>query len=169
MKGQHKRKMLQFFTNIEVDWTRFHRRDEPQLGAFGIVAAKGDWRHWWESFRFGELWNHAFIYCGDGLIVESWQHKVRRAPVQVWIDADILWSDHQGNIGLAPEVGRKIADRALTFASMRSPLSPAELVAECWESSGAPAVEVGRANHVRDLKAVIEFWSPDDTEEADDA
>jgi hypothetical protein len=157
--------MLQFYTNIGAPWPRFKRRDEPEIGAFAIVAAKGDRHHFWESFRFGEVWNHAFIYCGEGLIVESWQGRVRRAPVQCWIDADPLWSDHQGDIHLDPDVGRAIADRALALAALRSKMRPAELVADAWSHGGADMDDVERARWVHQLKDVIEFWSPDDEEE----
>jgi hypothetical protein len=168
MKGQHARKNLSFYTHLGVEWWRFKRVTEPEVGAFAIVAAKGDWQHWWESFRFGELWNHAFIYCGEGLIVEVWQGRATRAPIQTWINADPLWSDYQGGITLDPDVGRAIAERAKTLGAMRSRLRPAELVADCWERGGADVEGVERARHVHQLKAVIEFWSPDDAQEVAD-
>jgi hypothetical protein len=66
---------------------------EPRIGDYGVVKTNG---FFGKLIRVGTLsrWNHAFIYIGDGLIVEA-------TPLGVVISKDskyevIGWNQHEG-------------------------------------------------------------------------
>ena len=64
---------------------------EPRLGDYGVVKTSG-----WLGFiiRIGTMsrWNHAFIYIGDGKIVEANPKGVEVQPIHYDL---IAWNNHE--------------------------------------------------------------------------
>jgi hypothetical protein len=127
-----KRRDLQFYTLPHgMEWNRYNRADEPTLGALGLVQGEGSWRTAWARLRHGP-WTHVIVYVGNGRVVESWNGHVVSAPLQNWMDAKILWSDHHGLIVPADAARKTVVGTALYLAEVRSPMSPVALAQEVW-------------------------------------
>lgn len=90
----------------------------PQPGDIGLVRIKGDvgW-----AIQVGELIldhhyheSHAFLYLGDGRILEAEPGGARIATLDEYADREILWSTRQ----LAPEQRTAIVTAGLTMVGI---------------------------------------------------
>ena len=66
----------------------------PAIGDLGIVTTRGFLAR---AIQFGTLsrWNHAFIYVGNGLIIEATPKGIILNPLSDYDHIDIVWNKHQ--------------------------------------------------------------------------
>lgn len=135
---------------------------QPVAGDYGVVTTKGIFG---KLIRLGTVsrWNHAFIYIGDGKVVEANPTGVAVSPVAKY--PKIAWNLHEE---LSPDARAKIISHAfnavgrpynfaiivmLAFRAIGVKIFPkkvidylakhdgyicSELVAECYEEAGVP-------------------------------
>lgn len=77
----------------------------PEVGSYGVVRTNG-WAGWGIRVVTHSTVNHAFLYVGDGQIVEAQPAGARRAPAALYPDA--LWSKPPAN-------GPAVADAAIAL------------------------------------------------------
>lgn len=65
---------------------------EPRIGDFGVVRSNGIFAR---LIQFGTLsrWNHAFVYIGDGYIVEATPKGVIKSKVSKY--TNVAWNKHE--------------------------------------------------------------------------
>jgi len=135
---------------------------EPQIGDYGVVRSNGFFA---KLIRLGTVsrWNHAFIYVGDGKIVEANPTGVAVSPVSNY--SKIAWNQHEVltheqrdaivyhaqravgrpyNFGIIimlafRALGVKIFPKKLIdYLAKHDGYICSELVAECYEEAGFP-------------------------------
>ena len=82
---------------------------EPRIGDYGIVKTNG-WAARFIQVGTASRWNHAFIYIGDGKIVEANPTGVEISPVSKY--PKIAWNQHEE---LTDAQRQKIVKRAKAF------------------------------------------------------
>lgn len=91
---------------------------QPQPGDFGvtsIVGPVGFWisvGEWLNGSRFGH-WDHAFIYVGDGQLVEAEPGGARLAGLDEYAGRPVAWST--GHVELTDEQRAKVVAAARSF------------------------------------------------------
>lgn len=136
---------------------------EPQIGDYGVVHTNGFFA---KLIRLGTMsrWNHAFIYIGDGKIVEANPSGVAVSPLGKYPAYYVAWNQHEK---LSDDQRKRIVEHALSMvgvsygfvdianlafrilglkiiantaifkrASQRYGVICSELVAECYEAAG---------------------------------
>ena len=65
---------------------------EPRLGDYGVVRTGG---FFGKLIRLGTIsrWNHAFIYVGNGMVVEANPTDVASSPISKY--SHIAWNKHE--------------------------------------------------------------------------
>ena len=82
---------------------------EPRYGDYGVVKTNG-WAARFIQVGTASRWNHAFIYIGDGKIVEANPTGVAISPVSKY--PLIAWNQHEE---LTDAQRQKIVNKALSF------------------------------------------------------
>lgn len=93
---------------------------QPRAGDFGLVKINGEIGR---LIRFGQFldgvgfedYEHAFVYIGNGQIVEAEPGGAHISPLSKFHGADVIWST--GHISLTDEQRAKICARALAFTT----------------------------------------------------
>ena len=64
----------------------------PRVGDYGVVKTNG-WVGWLIRVGTVSRWNHAFVYVGDGTIVEANPSGIEYSPVSKY--ENIAWNRHE--------------------------------------------------------------------------
>jgi len=80
---------------------------EPRVGSYGVVKSTGIFAR---LIQIGTIsrWNHAFIYIGDGKIVEANPRGVEVSPLSKY--SLVAWNKHES---MTDWEGKAVADYAL--------------------------------------------------------
>lgn len=103
---------------------------QPLPGDFAVTSIKGDVGflisvgEWLNGSRFGH-WDHAFVYVGDGLIVEAEPGGARLAGVDEYAGRPIAWST--GKVELTDDQRTAVVAAAKGFVGV--PYSAADYFA----------------------------------------
>lgn len=91
---------------------------EPLPGDFGVTSIKGSvgflisLGEWANGSRFSH-WDHAFVYVGEGLLVEAEPEGARLAGLDQYAGRPIAWST--GKVGLTDEQRVSVVAAARSF------------------------------------------------------
>jgi cell wall-associated NlpC family hydrolase len=103
---------------------------QPQPGDFAVTSISGNvgflisLAEWANGSRFGH-WDHAFVYVGDGQLVEAEPGGARLAGLDEYQGRPVLWST--GRVALTDEQRQAIVGAARSFIG--TPYSAADYFA----------------------------------------